>query len=61
MIILIPDEAKNNRGDNIQGNVMIPTGKTKWEWPKTEDSMYYEISDIIKKINPPEATSGTTG
>ena len=40
--------------------VMIPAWKTRWKWPKKEDSIYYERSNI-KKINPPEATSGTTG
>ena len=56
-----PGEVKNKSGDNIQVNVMIPPGKTRWKWPKKEDSIYYERSNIIKKINPPEATSGTTG
>ena len=56
-----PGEVKNKRDDNIQVNVMIPAGKTRWKWPKKEDSIYYERSSISKKINPPEATSGTTG
>ena len=53
-------EVKNKRGDDIQVNIMIPAGKTRWKRPKKEDSIYYEKSNI-KKINPPEATSGTTG
>ena len=48
------------RGGDIQVNVIIPARKTRWKWPKKEDSMYYKRSNI-KKINPPEATSGTTG
>ena len=37
-----PGDVKNKRGDNIQVNVMIPAGKTRWKWPKKEDSIYYE-------------------
>ena len=29
-----PGEVKNKRGDDIQVNVMIPAGKTRWKWPK---------------------------
>ena len=54
-----PGEVKNKNGDDIQVNVMVPAGKTRWKWPKKENSIYYEKSNI-KKINPPEATSGTT-
>ena len=48
------------RGGSIQVNVIIPAGKTRWKWPKKEDSIYYKKSNI-KKINPPEATSDTIG
>ena len=60
-IIFYSGEAKNKRCDNIQVNIMIPAGKTRWKQHEKEDCIYYERilskKNIIKKINPLEALS----
>ena len=65
-----PGEVTNIKED-IQVNVKVPTGKQTWKWPKYIDcifdqsknteSYHIEISIILKKISPPETSSGASG
>lgn len=34
--------------------VMMKSGLNTWKWPQKEDKLLYSVTDIIRKIDPPE-------
>ena len=56
-----PDEVTNIKGEDIQVNMMVPTGKHAWQWPKHTDCIFCQSKNMLKKIIPPETSSAASG
>ena len=56
-----PGEVTNIKGEDIQVNVVVPEGKHTWKWPKHTDCIFCQSNNILKKISPPETSSGVSG
>jgi hypothetical protein len=45
-------EVKNVGLEEVKVSVMVPSG-SMFKWPAVEDTIYYRIVDVIKKLTPP--------
>ena len=51
-----PGEVKVVGHGEVKVNVMVPSGSL-FKWPAVEDSIFYRMEDVIKKLNPPTLKS----
>lgn len=49
---LFPGEVKGIGEQEINVSVMVPSG-SHFKWPAIEDSIFYQMTDVIKKLSPP--------
>ena len=59
--IRCPGEGNNIKRESIQVNVMVPAVKHTWKLPKLTDCIFYQSNNLLKKISPPETSSGASG
>ena len=56
---MFPGETIDVMSSQLVVNVMYPSGNG-WKWPEKKDMIAYDISEVVKKIEPP-VPSGSRG
>ena len=48
-----PGEVKAVVKEEVQVSVMIPSGSIFYKWPTPEDSIFYQMDNVVRKLKPP--------
>ncbi|KAJ8911213.1 hypothetical protein NQ315_014925 [Exocentrus adspersus] len=51
-----PGVIKQIKGDKVLISTMTTSGLNKWKWPNETDEIWYELDEIVEKINSPKRT-----
>jgi len=50
--VVFPGEVKVIGDNELKVSVMVPSG-AHFKWPAVEDSIYYPMQNVIRKLQPP--------
>lgn len=50
---LFPGEVQQIAVGEVKVSVMIPSGANYYKWPPSEDSIFYDIKNVIMNLKPP--------
>lgn len=48
-----PGEVKAVGEEEVQVSAMVPSGTTCFKWPSVEDTIFYKLKDVLRKLEPP--------
>ena len=54
---LFPGEVQEIAVGEVKVSVMIPSGASYYKWPPSEDSIFYDIKNVIMNLTPPTLKS----
>jgi hypothetical protein len=54
---LFPGEVKEIGFDELKVSVMVPSGTNYYKWPPSEDSIFYNMKNVMMKLKPPTLKS----